>query len=167
MSDEAHSRTRPVRRIVSSLAEVVSEGPDRIVYKCPVRTATLAYALVARVFEARPIEEFWSLLVDGKHRAIGLAQVSVGTLTSSLVHPREVFGPAIRLGAAALIVAHNHPSGDPEPSVEDLELTRRLLNVAGLLGIPLLDHIICGEERFISLRERLGPKWIPRNEPFA
>ncbi|MCA9573523.1 MAG: JAB domain-containing protein, partial [Myxococcales bacterium] len=81
--------------------------------------------------------------------------VSVGTLTTSLVHPREVFGPALSDAAAALIVVHNHPSGDPSPSQEDVEITKRLIEVGRLLGVPLLDHVVVGEGRFVSLRERL------------
>jgi DNA repair protein RadC len=81
--------------------------------------------------------------------------VSVGCLTSSLVHPREVFKPAILAGSAAILAAHSHPSGDPEPSAEDIALTRRLAAAGQLLGIDLLDHIILGEAgRFVSLRER-------------
>ena len=80
--------------------------------------------------------------------------VSSGTLTTSLVHPREVFRAAVREAAACVIVAHNHPSGDPEPSPEDLEVTRRLRAAGELLGIPLQDHVILGERSFVSLRER-------------
>ena len=90
-----------------------------------------------------------------RHRVLGLHTVSVGCLSSSLVHPREVFKPAILAGSAALLVAHNHPSGDPEPSAEDVALTRRLAAAGTLLGIELLDHLILGEAgRFVSLRER-------------
>lgn len=71
-------------------------------------------------------------------------------------HLREVLGPALRLSAAAIIVVHNHPSGDPEPSVEDVEVTRRLIGVGKVLGVPVLDHVIVGEDgRYTSLRERL------------
>lgn len=100
-------------------------------------------------------ETFLVLLLDGKHRLLRTVRVSEGTLTTSLVHPREVFRTAIREAAAALVVAHNHPSGDPEPSPEDLEVTRRLRRSGRLLGIPILDHLIVGEGSFVSLRERL------------
>ena len=82
------------------------------------------------------------------------SSVSVGTLTASLVHPREVLGPALRARAAALVVAHNHPSGDPEPSPEDCALTERLRDAARLLGLELLDHVVVGRNGFVSLRER-------------
>jgi len=108
-------------------------------------------------FEARGLEQetFWSLLLDGKQRLRRLVPVSAGTLTASLVHPREVFRCAVREAAAALIVAHNHPSGDPEPSTEDLQVTERLRAAGEVLGIPLQDHVILGDRSFVSLRERL------------
>src|SRR4029077_16254310 len=87
-------------------------------------------------------EMFVVALLTIRHRLIGLHTVSVGCLTSSLVHPREVFKPAILSGSAALLVAHNHPSGDPEPSAEDVALTRRLSAAGQLLGIEVLDHVI-------------------------
>lgn len=99
-------------------------------------------------------ETFWSLLLDGKQRLKRLVPVSSGTLTASLVHPREVFRSAVREAAAAVIVAHNHPSGDPEPSSEDLAVTERLRQAGSILGIPLLDHVVMGEGSFVSLRER-------------
>ena len=102
------------------------------------------------------------LLLDGKHRLLRHVTVSVGTLTSSLVHPREVFRPAIRHAAAALILVHNHPSGDPEPSLEDIRVTRRILETGSLLGIPLLDHVIIGAGAFASLRERVSLPWSKR-----
>ena len=101
-------------------------------------------------------ERFHVLLLDGKHRLLRAEVVSEGTLTTSLVHPREVFRSAIREAAAAIVVAHNHPSGDPEPSSEDLEVTRRLVRTGRLLGIPLLDHVVLGERAWVSLRERMA-----------
>lgn len=101
-------------------------------------------------------ELFVVLLLDGKHRLRRIERVSEGTLTSSLVHPREVFRAAVRESAAALIAAHNHPSGDPEPSAEDYEVTRRLREAGALLGIPLLDHVVLGSSGCVSLRARMG-----------
>ena len=95
------------------------------------------------------------LVLDGKHSLLRCDRVSTGTLTSSIVHPREVFRPAIQAAAAAVICAHNHPSGDPEPSAEDVTVTRRLVEAGKLLGIPVLDHVVLGEARFVSLRQRL------------
>ncbi len=101
-------------------------------------------------------ESFHVLLLDGKHRLRGQHVISIGSLSTSIVHPREVFRPAVRAGAAAILCAHNHPSGDPEPSQEDLAVTQRLEQTGKLLGIPLLDHVVLGEGRWISLRERMG-----------
>ena len=99
-------------------------------------------------------EHFVALYLDGRHRPVAHQIVSVGTATASLVHPREVFQPAVLLGACALIVARNHPSGDPSPSVEDRDVTKRLAQAGKLLGITLLDSIVWTHEgTFASLRE--------------
>jgi len=99
-------------------------------------------------------ERFVALDLDARHRVLRRRMVSVGTLTASLVHPREVFGPALRIRAAALVVVHNHPSGDPEPSAEDTALTERLREGARLLGLDLLDHVVVAHSGYVSLRER-------------
>ena len=98
-------------------------------------------------------EHFVTLMLDGRHRPIGYQRVSVGTATASLVHPREVFQTAIGLGAVALIVAHNHPSGDPSPSREDREVVARLIKAGTLLGIPLLDSVVVADAGYHSMRE--------------
>lgn len=120
----------------------------------PGQVAELLHGLLAARLEGLEQEEFHAVMLDARHRPLGVRQVSVGTLTASLVHPREVFRAAVRFSAAALVVAHNHPSGDPEPSEEDLDLTRRLVSSGELLGIPLLDHVIVGEGTWVSLRQR-------------
>ena len=94
------------------------------------------------------------VLLDGRHRVVRHELVSQGTLTASLVHPREVFRPALREGAAAVLLVHNHPSGDPTPSREDREITERLVRAGELLGVPVLDHVVVAERGFASLRER-------------
>jgi DNA repair protein RadC len=98
-------------------------------------------------------ESFWSLLLDTRHRVIGLREVSVGSLQTAPVHPREVFATAIRERAAALVVAHNHPSGDPTPSADDRMVTERLRQVGELCGIELLDHVVVGAERYWSFAD--------------
>ena len=98
-------------------------------------------------------EHFVMLSLDSRHNLIKINNISVGTLTASLVHPREVFEPAIRNLAAEIIVAHNHPSGNPEPSPEDVVLTGRLCEVARILGMELLDHMIVTKDKFSSLKE--------------
>lgn len=113
------------------------------------------FQLMAPKLRGLERETLYVLLLDGKHRLKDCQRVSEGTLTSSLVHPREVFAPALRARAAAVIAVHNHPSGDPEPSTEDLAVTRRLSEAGRLLGVPLLDHVVVGRGNHVSLRERL------------
>jgi DNA repair protein RadC len=105
-------------------------------------------------YSSRPVETFGLLALDVRHRLKHEAVVSVGCLTSSLVHPREVFQEAISARAAALILFHNHPSGDPEPSAEDVALTRRLASAGTLMGIEIVDHLVLGAGRFVSLKQR-------------
>lgn len=89
-------------------------------------------------------EEFWAVYLDNKHRILDARMISRGTLNQTLVHPREVFSPAIELRAASIIISHNHPSGDPKPSSQDMDITRRLIDSGKLIGINVLDHIIIG-----------------------
>jgi len=89
-------------------------------------------------------ECFWSVLLDGRNRIIRVVRISEGSLTSSLVHPREVFRPAILEAAASMIFVHNHPTGEPDPSPEDISITRRLVEVGKVMGIAVLDHVIMG-----------------------
>lgn len=98
-------------------------------------------------------EHFMLVLLNTKNRVIAVQQVSEGSLNSSVVHPREVFSPAIAQHAAAILVGHNHPSGDPEPSREDKGLTAVLVKTGNLLGIPLIDHIIIGDGIYYSFKE--------------
>jgi len=99
-------------------------------------------------------ERFLCVLLDAKHRVIREELVSEGILTASLVHPREVFAPAIRESAGGLALIHNHPSGDPEPSPEDHEVTQRLHAVGELVGIRVVDHVIIGDGCYVSFLER-------------
>ena len=99
-------------------------------------------------------EMFWAVHVDARHRVISVRVVSIGTMQNSLVHPREVYAPAIRESAAGLLLAHNHPSGDAEPSNEDREITQRLSAVGELVGIAVLDHVVVGADRFFSFADR-------------
>lgn len=98
-------------------------------------------------------EHFVVFYLDSRNQQVEREIVSVGSLNANLVHPREVFEPAIRHTAAQVIVAHNHPSGDPTPSEEDISITKRLADAGHLLGIELLDHVIIASERFVSLKE--------------
>lgn len=100
-------------------------------------------------------EHFCALYLDAKNQVLARSTVHVGTLTMSVVGPREVFREAIREGAAGVVVVHNHPSGDPSPSPEDLAVTQKLKEVGAMLDIPLLDHIVIGHQGSVSLR-RMG-----------
>jgi DNA repair protein RadC len=109
---------------------------------------------VARDLELARREHFVAFLLDARNRVLARETISVGTLSASLVHPREVFGPAIERRAASVIVVHNHPSGDPEPSADDLALTRRLVQAGTLIGIEVLDHLVIGYGSYVSLKSR-------------
>lgn len=102
----------------------------------------------------RKKEMFLSLLLDSKNRLLKEIQVSEGSLNASIVHPREVFAPVIRESAAAVLFVHNHPSGDPTPSREDIELTERLHEAGKLMGVRVLDHIIIGNGSYVSFCDR-------------
>jgi DNA repair protein RadC len=95
-------------------------------------------------------EHFYAVLLDNKHRKIKDVSVSQGSLTASIVHPRDVFAPVVREAAAAVVFVHNHPSGDPTPSKEDIEITRRLREVGDLMGVRVLDHVVIGRGRYVS-----------------
>jgi len=134
---------------------LVREPGVKLAERPQIRVAAEAAPLLAQYIGETDREVFAVALLTIRRRVLGLHTVSVGCLTSSLVHPREVFKPAILAGSAPLLLAHNHPSGDPEPSAEDIALTRRLIAAGQLLGIEVLDHLILGEAgRFVSLRER-------------
>ncbi len=109
-------------------------------------------------------EHFVAILLDGRHRRLASVVVHVGSMGASLVHPREVFAPAVRMGASGLIVVHNHPSGDPTPSVEDVSVTERLWRGGQLLGIPLLDHVVVGRESYCALGDRIE-RWKRNGGP--
>ncbi len=104
-------------------------------------------------FTALDREFFFMITLDSKNRTIGYHTISMGSLSSSVVHPREVFKPAILENSAAVIFLHNHPSGDPAPSMEDRECTKRLTAAAKILGIRVLDHVIFGETEYFSFAD--------------
>jgi DNA repair protein RadC len=99
-------------------------------------------------------EQFRIVLLDAKNHVLGVRVVSVGSLSSSIVHPREIFKEAIARSSAAIILVHNHPSGDPTPSREDVEVTRRLVEAGRLLGIEVLDHVVVGDNKYVSFKEK-------------
>lgn len=125
-------------------------GEEEFVPGQPFRGSADVYAHYRQRLADDVVEHFFVILLDNKHRKLRDVQVSQGSLTSSVVHPRDVFMVVIRNSAAAVIFVHNHPSGDPTPSQEDLALTRRLREVGELVGVRVLDHIIIGKGRYVS-----------------
>jgi DNA repair protein RadC len=119
-----------------------------------VTTPRSVAELLLPQFGSRPVEHFGAVLLDTKHRVLQVVEVSAGTLDGSLVHPREGFREAVAARAAAVVLFHNHPSGDPAPSPDDVEITRRMMAAGQVLGIEVLDHVILADVRFCSLRER-------------
>ncbi|MBU6434894.1 MAG: JAB domain-containing protein [Nitrospirae bacterium] len=111
------------------------------------------YRLLAPLFDGLDREHFMVVGLDAKHAVIGINTVSIGSVTLCIVHPREVFKPLLLMNASAVILAHNHPSGDSPPSQEDRALTRRLKEGGDLLGITVLDHIVLGEDRYHSFAD--------------
>lgn len=119
-----------------------------------VSHASAVFARLAPLYGASAREAFVVLTLDTQNKLRDLHVLSVGTLDASLVHPRDVFRPAILASAAAIIISHNHPSGNAEPSPQDIELTKRLVAAGKILDIAVLDHVIIGEGRYVSLHER-------------
>lgn len=123
---------------------------ERRVVTCPEDVAD--YAAPRLRYENR--EHMCAMLLNVKNHIIAWETISIGSLDASVVHPREVFKPAIIKGAASIILVHNHPSGDPTPSKEDLEVTARMVQVGKIMNISVLDHIIVGGDKFVSLKEK-------------
>jgi DNA repair protein RadC len=110
-------------------------------------------------FGGRPVEQFGVVLLDARRGLIAARVVSIGSVDASTADPREVFREAILARAAGVVVFHNHPSGDPTPSTEDVTVTRRLIAAATILGVELIDHLILGAGRYFSFHEHSGPSW--------
>jgi DNA repair protein RadC len=119
-----------------------------------IRGPSDVHRRLAPLLRDRRQEEFWSLYLDTQNRVLAERRLTVGLLDASLVHPREVFAPALVQAASSLVLAHNHPSGDPTPSPEDLEVTRQMVRSGELLGIRVRDHVVIGDGRYVSLMER-------------
>ncbi len=141
-------------------AVVAARELGRRLYTAPsarrptVRTPADVAALVGPDMRYLDREHFKVVLLSTRHDVLAVEDVAVGGLSSAIIHPREVFKPAIRWSAAAVILVHNHPSGDPEPSADDLRITARLAEAGRVLGIEVLDHVVVGDGRYVSLRER-------------
>ncbi|MBI3321018.1 MAG: DNA repair protein RadC [Candidatus Omnitrophica bacterium] len=117
-----------------------------------IESAEAAAELLRPRLVEKKKEHFVAILLDARHRVIRISPIAVGSLSATLVHPRELFKEAVAASAAAVIVAHNHPSGDPEPSAQDVQITKRLVEAGALLGIEVLDHLIIGADGLVSLR---------------
>jgi DNA repair protein RadC len=140
-------------RISSALElgrRLAREGP---LERVRIRGPRDVYELCAPAMRDLAQEEFRVLLVNTQHAVIREMQVTRGTLDASIVHPREVFRAAISESAAAMVLVHNHPSGDPTPSPEDRDVTRQLAEAGRLMGIPVLDHVVVGDGRYVSFVE--------------
>jgi DNA repair protein RadC len=124
-----------------------------------IRDSIEAARFVRRLVVGDAREHFVTLLLDGRHRAVGFQVVSVGTANACLVHPREVFQAAIAKGACAIILAHNHPSGDPSPSTEDSDMTGKLVKVGKIIGIHVLDSLVVTEHAHTSLQASAPHLW--------
>jgi DNA repair protein RadC len=138
-------------------------GPhDRVQILSPRDSAELLLPL----YGSREVEHFGVVLLDTKHFVLRSKVLSVGTLDASIVHPRDVFREAARAGAAAVVLFHNHPSGDPTPSPDDVALTRRLVVAGELMGIYVLDHVVIAETRFYTMNGAgdLDPGKLPRGD---
>ncbi|MCK5433744.1 MAG: DNA repair protein RadC [Dehalococcoidales bacterium] len=128
------------------------EGYSETGEKPLVKTPEDIVALTKSRLKGKKKEHFLALLLDTRNRLIKVAEISIGSLDSSIVHPREVFREAISASAASVIFVHNHPSGDPEASEDDIKLTKRLTEVGEIVGIDVLDHIIVGDKDYLSLK---------------
>ena len=130
---------------------------DSVPYEVPViKSPTEVYQAAKQLLalHEKPQEHFCILCLNTKNKMVGVHTISIGSLNASIVHPREVFKAAILNNASRIICLHNHPSGDPEPSKEDIEITRRLVEAGEIIGIEVLDHVIIGEQRCLSMKER-------------
>jgi DNA repair protein RadC len=123
---------------------------NRVSIKSPVEVSTLLMEEMRHLKK----EVFKVILLNTKNHIIKFLNISVGSLNSSIVHPREVFCEAVKSGCSGVLLVHNHPSGDPEPSREDIETTRRLISAGNILGIKVLDHVVIGDGRYISFKEQ-------------
>ena len=123
---------------------------ERTLFRCPQDVA--AYLLPR--YGGGSVERFGVVMLDTKHRVLRATVLSVGTLDASLVHPREVFRAAAAGAAAALVLFHNHPSGDPTPSADDVALTARLVDAGALMGIEVVDHLVLGDAAYYSFKEQ-------------
>ena len=141
-------------RLAASFGLLRAMAEEKLPRGAPFRASQDVFERFGPLLRDRKREEFYSVLLDGKNRVIREDRVSVGSLTASIVHPREVFNTAVRESADAVVFVHNHPSGDPTPSAEDLDITSRLVEVSRVVGIRVLDHVVVGDGTYVSFHEK-------------
>ncbi len=160
MTPEAVHRLMAGVEIGLRIAELKSQYDTETRITSPASAMQYCRQQFTRLARDGRQEEFWIVSLSTKNAPIDCHQITVGTLRNSLVHPREVFRPAIRDAANGILVMHNHPSGDPTPSDQDLSVTERLEQSGEIIGIPVIDHIIVAGDRAISIQEwRGGYRW--------
>ncbi len=135
---------------------LVKEKVEKYELPRKIRSPEDVYKAITEItsVEEEAQEVFGILILSTRNKIVAVHEVSRGMLNSSLVHPREVFKPAVLHNAAAIVCFHNHPSGDPEPSKEDIKITKQLVEAGKIMGIEILDHIIVGDDGYVSLKER-------------
>ena len=160
MPPEAAQRLMAGVEIGLRIAELTTDYESTLRITSPATALSYCRQHFGRLARESRQEEFWIVTLNTKNEPIDRHQITVGTLRNSLVHPREVFRPAIRDAANCILVLHNHPSGDPTPSDQDISVTERLEQTADIVGIPVIDHIIVAADRAISVQEwRAGNHW--------
>ena len=160
MKPDAVQRLMAGVEIGLRIAELKSEYESETRINSPSTAIQFCLKQFGRMARESKQEEFWIVTLNTKNVPIDCHQITVGTLRNSLVHPREVFRPAIRDAANCIMAVHNHPSGDPTPSDQDISVTERLEQTAEVVGIPVIDHIVVGADKAISIQEwRSGNRW--------
>jgi DNA repair protein RadC len=147
------TETMKLRELTVRYSVKKTDAGQPVIIGRAMNTPRESASVVMTVLRDEPGEVFAIICLSTKHRVIAYHEVSRGTLDATLVHPREVFKAALLANAAAIILTHNHPSGDPTPSGDDVQLTRRLGDAGTLLGIDVLDHIIVGDGRYYSFKQ--------------
>jgi len=149
--------------LASRVLAAVELGRRTLTHSPPERPQLLSgracAEYLAPLYGAHPVEQFGVVLLDTRRRVLATRVISTGLVDASMAHPREVFREAVIASAAAVVVFHNHPSGDPTPSQDDLALTRRLVGAGEVVGIEMVDHVILGDVRYCSMRERTPFLW--------
>ena len=148
-----HTATQHLRELTIRYRAKIDGAGHPTVAPRVLSTPAACAAVCLELLRDEPCEVFGILCLTTKHRLIAYYEVSRGSLDATLVHPREVFKAALLANAAAIVLAHNHPSGDPTPSADDVTLTNRLRAVGALIGIEVLDHLVIGDGAYVSFQE--------------